>query len=102
MSSSSGRSNHSLRSKGAVDASEIESAEKSRQRKVPAFWTEDEERALVLYLQQQAPAAGDGLNFSKKHFNSVSQHLKTLFPVQLRGEKNGSACQSKWNTVSLS
>jgi len=43
MSSSSGRSNHSLHSKGAVDASEIESAEKSRQRKVLAFWTEDEE-----------------------------------------------------------
>lgn len=99
MSSSSGRSNHSLCSKGAVDATELVFAEKSTQRKSPAKWTEDEECAFVLFLKDQTAAAGDGVNFQKKHFHDASLHLKATFPVQQGGEKTAGACQLKWTSV---
>jgi len=95
-SSSSGRSNRSLQSKGTINAAELASAERSSQKKTPAKWMDEEERALVLYLQQQMPGAGDGINFTRKHFNSTAQHLKTKFLVQKGGEKNGATCQTKW------
>ncbi|KAI6102949.1 hypothetical protein F5141DRAFT_984743, partial [Pisolithus sp. B1] len=64
-----------------------------------AKWTEEEEHAFVLYLQEQVPAAGDGVNFLKKYFNSATQHLKDKFPNQHRGKKTASTCSSKWTSL---
>ncbi|KAI6015800.1 hypothetical protein PISMIDRAFT_43950, partial [Pisolithus microcarpus 441] len=93
---SSVQSNHSLHSQGPADLSDVE---KSNPRKIPAKWTEEEEHALVLFLQANAAAAGDGLNFSKRYFNSTSQHLKDKFPNQRGGEKTGNMCSSKWTSL---
>jgi len=71
MSSSSGHSNHSLRSKGAPEPIDLITSEKATRRKAAARWEAEEEYALVLYLEQQIAAAGDGVNFAKKHFASV-------------------------------
>ncbi|KAG9308199.1 hypothetical protein JVU11DRAFT_12296 [Chiua virens] len=43
--------------------------------------------------------AGDSVNFTKKHFNNATQHLKTKFPNQQGGEKNGASCQTKWTSL---
>ncbi|KAI6102450.1 hypothetical protein EDD16DRAFT_1525598 [Pisolithus croceorrhizus] len=94
--SSSVQSNHSLHSLGPVDLSDVE---KSNPRKIPAKWTEEEEHAFVLYLQEQVPAAGDGVNFLKKYFNSTTQHLKDKFPNQHGGKKTASTCSSKWTLL---
>ncbi|KAI6095065.1 hypothetical protein F5141DRAFT_1222585 [Pisolithus sp. B1] len=67
--------------------------------KVLAKWMEEEEHALVLYLQEHTPVAGDGFNFSKKDFNNACQHLKERFPNQHGGEKTSSTCLSKWTSV---
>ncbi|KAI6040129.1 hypothetical protein EDC04DRAFT_2602662 [Pisolithus marmoratus] len=93
--SSSVQSNCSLCSHGPVDPD----VEKPNPRKTPAKWLEDEEQALVIFLQEQAPTAGDGVNFSKKHFNNAAQHLQEKFPSQCGGEKTSTACSSKWTTL---
>ncbi|KAI6099592.1 hypothetical protein F5141DRAFT_1010260, partial [Pisolithus sp. B1] len=98
--SSSEHSSHSLHSCGPVEVSDAEKS--SATRKIPARWSEEEECALVLYLQEQVPAAGDGLNFLEKHFNNAAQHLKTQFPNQCSGEKTGATCASKWTTICIS
>ncbi|KAI6011535.1 hypothetical protein PISMIDRAFT_111880 [Pisolithus microcarpus 441] len=90
------QSNHSLCSQGPTDISNVE---KSNPRKVPAKWTEGEEHVLVLFLQEHTPAAGNGLSFSKKHFNNVCQHLKEKFLNQHSGEKTSSTCLSKWTSL---
>ncbi|KAI6108123.1 hypothetical protein F5141DRAFT_1005314 [Pisolithus sp. B1] len=81
---------------GPTDISDVE---KSNPRKIPAKWTEEEECALVLFLQENAAAAGDGLNFSKRYFNSASQHLKDKFPNQCGGKKTGNTCSPKWTSL---
>ncbi|KAI6026573.1 hypothetical protein PISMIDRAFT_75329, partial [Pisolithus microcarpus 441] len=68
-------------------------------RKVLVKWSEEEEHALVVYLQEHAPAAGDDLNFSKKHFNNVCQHLKEKLPNQHGGKKTSSTYLSKWTSL---
>ncbi|KAI6097341.1 hypothetical protein EDD16DRAFT_1443841, partial [Pisolithus croceorrhizus] len=78
---------------------DLSDVEKSNPRKVLAKWTEEEGCALVLYLQENAAVAGDGLNFPKKYFNSASQHLKKKFPNQHGGEKTDSMCSSKWTIL---
>ncbi|KAI6102812.1 hypothetical protein F5141DRAFT_1065434 [Pisolithus sp. B1] len=90
------QSNHLLCSLGPVNLSDVE---KSNPRKVPAKWTEEEEHAFVLYLQEQVPVARDGVNFLKKYFNSTAQHLKDKFPNQHGGEKMASTCSSKWTLL---
>ncbi|KIM64076.1 hypothetical protein SCLCIDRAFT_52749, partial [Scleroderma citrinum Foug A] len=50
-----------------------------------AHWEEEEEHALVLYLEQKAAATGDGANFAKKHFIGAAQHLKDNFTVKQGG-----------------
>ncbi|KIK16343.1 hypothetical protein PISMIDRAFT_73490, partial [Pisolithus microcarpus 441] len=94
---SSEHSIHSLHSHGPVEHSDAEKSNTTR--KLLARWSEEEECALVLYLQEHAPAAGDGLNFLKKHFNNATQHLKTQFPNQRGGEKIGTTCASKWTAL---
>ena len=97
MSSSSG-SNRSLRSKGPVDTSVLTS--QSTQKKAQAKWTTNEESELLVFLKGLSAAAGDGTNFTKKHFRDAAQHLKTKCPVQTGGEKIWSTCQTKWSSVS--
>ena len=97
MSSSSG-SNRSLRSKGPVDASMLTS--QSTQKKAQAKWTTNEEGELLAFLKGLSAAAGDGTNFTKKHFRDAAQHLKIKGPVQTGGEKVWSTCQTKWSSVS--
>ena len=97
--SSASDSDRSLCSKGAVAPT---AAEKTNHRKVPVIWSDDEERALVLYLQEQAAGAGDGLNFLKKYFQGAAQHLTENFLMQRGGEKNASTCHTKWTNVRLS
>ncbi|KAI6106526.1 hypothetical protein EDD16DRAFT_1713324 [Pisolithus croceorrhizus] len=91
--------NCSLCSLGPVDLSDVE---KSNPRKIPAKWTEEEECAFVLYLQEQAPAARDRVNFSRKYFNGVAQHLKDKVPNQHGGKKMASTCSTKWTAVHIS
>ena len=90
MSSSSG-SNRSLRSRGPPD---LEFAE-STQKKPWAKWTTEEEHKLLAFLKQQLAAAGDGVNFLKKHFRDAANNLKTVFPAQHGGKKNARSCQTK-------
>ncbi|KAI6039433.1 hypothetical protein EDC04DRAFT_2895228 [Pisolithus marmoratus] len=73
--------------------------DKSQSKETPAKWSEDEEQALVIFLQEQAPAASNGVNFSKKHFDNAAQHLQEKFLNQHGGEKTGTACSSKWMTL---
>ena len=96
MSSSSG-SNHSLWSRGPPVSDVLA---ESTQKKPRAKWTTQEEHELLAFLKKQLPAAGDGVNFLKKHFWDATNHLKTVFPVQHGGEKNARSCQSKWTSVS--
>ena len=96
MSSSSG-SNHSLRSRGPPVSDVLA---ESTQKKPWAKWTTQEEHELLAFLKKQLPAAGDGVNFLKKHFQDAANRLKTVFPVQHGGEKNARSCQSKWTSVS--
>ncbi|KIM55485.1 hypothetical protein SCLCIDRAFT_134636, partial [Scleroderma citrinum Foug A] len=83
-------------SKGTADPIDKPSSEKVTWRKAPAWWTAEEEHVFVLYLEQQAAAARDGANFTKKHFIGTAQHLKDTIPVQQGGEKTFSTCHSKW------
>jgi len=101
MSSSSGHSNRSLQSKGAPEPIDPITSEKATRRKAAARWEAKEEYTLVLYLEQQIAAAGDGVNFAKKHFASAAQHLKDTFTVKRGGEKTASACHTKWGNVSV-
>ena len=100
MSQSSGHSDCSLWSKGNVISVDVVLTEKATQRKAAAHW-EEEECALVLYLEDHSAAAGDGANFSKKHFIGVAQHLKDKFLLQWGGEKTASACHTKWGSISV-
>ncbi|KIM51515.1 hypothetical protein SCLCIDRAFT_143067, partial [Scleroderma citrinum Foug A] len=95
MSSSSG-SNRSLRSRGPPVSDVLA---ESTQKKPRAKWTTQEEHELLAFLKQQLPAAGDGVNFLKKHFWDATNRLKTVFPVQHGGEKNARSCQSKWTSL---
>lgn len=96
--SSSEHSDRSLHSKGTV---ENFLSEKASQRKVPAKWTDLEEHTFVLYLQQNAASAGDGVNFPKKIFNGAAHNLQEKFLEQTGGEKTGGTCHSKWNKVRM-
>ena len=60
----------------------------------------EEEHKLLAFLKQQLVAAGDGVNFLKKHFQDAANNLKTVFPVQCGGKKNARSCQTKWTSVS--
>jgi len=71
----------------------------AKPRKARANWTDAKERAFVLYLQQHAATAGDGLNFPKRTFTSVAQHLQERFLEQTGGEKTSTACHTKWTKV---
>ncbi|KIM60935.1 hypothetical protein SCLCIDRAFT_123214, partial [Scleroderma citrinum Foug A] len=73
--------------------------EKATGRKPAAHWEEEEERTLVLYLEQKAAAAGDGANFAKKHFIGAAQHLKDNFTVKRGGEKTANASHTKWGNL---
>ena len=95
MSSSSG-SNCSLQSRGPPDLTLAESTQK----KPRAKWMTEEEHKLLAFLKQQLVAAGDGVNFLKKHFQDAANNLKTVFPVQCGGKKNARSCQTKWTSVS--
>ena len=97
MSSLSG-SNHSLWSKGPVDASVFTS--QSTQKKAQEKWMTNEESELLAFLKGLSATAGDGANFTKKHFQDAAQHLKIKCPVQTGGEKVWSTCQTKWLSVS--
>ncbi|KIM61762.1 hypothetical protein SCLCIDRAFT_121138, partial [Scleroderma citrinum Foug A] len=86
-------------SKGAVAPT---AAEKTNHQKVPAIWSDNEECVLVLYLQEQAAGARDGLNFLKEYFQGATQHVTEKFPMQCGGEKNASTCHTKWTNIHLS
>ena len=100
MSQSSGHSDRSLQSKGIIEHVDMILTEKATGRKPAAHWEEEEERVLVLYLEQKAAAARDGANFAKKHFVGAAQHLKDNFTVKQGGEKTANACHTKWGNVS--
>ena len=96
MSSSSG-SNRSLQSGGPTVSNALAA---SAEKKLRAKWTTGEEHQPLDFLKEQLPAAGDGVNFLKKHFQDAARNLKVVFPVQIGGEKNAKSCQTKWTSVS--
>ena len=96
MSSSSG-SNCSLQSGGPTVSNALAA---STEKKLRVKWTTGEEHQLLDFLKEQLPAARDGVNFLKKHFQDATRNLKVVFPVQIGGEKNAKSCQTKWTSVS--
>ena len=52
----------------------------STQKKAQAKWTTNEEGELLAFLKRLSAAAGDGTNFTKKHFQDAAQHLNIKVP----------------------
>jgi len=65
---------------------------------IKAFWTQNDEVALINYLIDHKSEAGDGANFKTNVFVGASQELTKT--VSCGGLKTPAACKSKWAWVS--
>ena len=63
-----------------------------------AFWTVEEEDALLQYLLDHKSEVGDGANFPNSVLQGLSQQIQPLF--QKGAAKNPKSCKSKWSNVS--
>ena len=64
---------------------------------IKAFWTQDNEVALINYLINHKSEAGNGGNFKTNVFVGASQELTKT--VSCGGLKTPAACKSKWAWV---
>jgi hypothetical protein len=65
-----------------------------------AYWSLDDEAALIKFLTQRKAEAGDGGNFPKKIWNAAAVEMAKQ-PNFRGGPKTPSSCSSKWNRVRI-
>ncbi|KAG1759426.1 hypothetical protein EDD22DRAFT_738670, partial [Suillus occidentalis] len=70
-----------------------------RTRKVPAYWTQDEEATLLQYLLSHKAEAGDTASFQKTTWHGAATHINAAFPNQRGGEKTTGVCKTKWTNL---
>jgi len=63
-----------------------------------AYWTQEDEAALIHFLTNHKSQAGNRVNFKMNTFVAASQDL--MKKITLGGLKTPSACRSKWARVS--
>jgi hypothetical protein len=65
-----------------------------------AYWSLDDEAALIKFLTQCKAEAGDGRNFPKKIWNAAAVEMAKQ-PNFRGGLKMPSSCSFKWNRVCI-
>ena len=62
-----------------------------------AFWTDEEEAALIQFLFEQRGEVTANSSFKKPVFGDVARHLR---PLHKKGAtKTADMCKTKWNKV---
>lgn len=62
-----------------------------------AFWTTADETALILFLVEHRPEAGNGFNFKTSTFNAASLVVNAM--KTKGGTKTSKVCKNKWAQV---
>jgi hypothetical protein len=76
----------------------LEDQEAQEAQAAKAVWSAEETTALIDYLYEHRPQAGNGGNFKTASFTAAAEAISPL--LKYGPEKTGKICRRKWSSVS--